>query len=479
MSKRKRESTNVQTKTKVPREGLKLKDFPQRFEQFDEKRNKITKVKAGEYPAGRKKKYWWRCQKTNCPKKCEHFWETSVKYQTQRKVDCPYCAHDVRYICICNSIAGKRPDMLKIWDYENNQGVDPKKLGIWSNIRVSFVCCNSTCEQKCIHRWTNTVHTQTKSLQVCQFCEGKNVCPCRSFYNTNERLRHEWHPDKNKHLDPFSISFGSDISAWWLCPETSCENKCLHEWQAAISYRAKYKNCPYCSKKRICECNSFFFKRKDLMLEWDAIKNKDLDPKQLKVGSGRKVWWKCSLCSYSWQTVIAARSYGVGKGCRKCNQFSGELSKGAKEVEKVLKDLKDGCVPGFILDYKSEHPLPGMVRLGPLRVDQYVTSPSLKRPAVIEYDGEQHFRKEYEKKWITIVRCDLAKNKYLVQHRIHVLRISYKYPKHKFRNLIHNFLGDALFHEQTSGESYLKCSCPEIYKKLRDDSLPFIIGAKK
>jgi hypothetical protein len=377
-------------------------------------------------------------------------------------------------VCLCNSLVGKCPDILKIWDYERNKGIDPTTLGTSSSIKVSFVCYNSTCKRKCIHRWETWIISQTKS-PGCRFCNGSKICPCASFYETNEKLRKEWHPHKNNHLDPFSISPGSDISAWWLCPKTSCEKGCPHEWQAAISQ-------PYCfGHSKICECNSFFTVQKELMHEWHPTKNVHVNPKLIFVHSTVDVMWKCTHCRWEWLAKPSCRSIGVGKGCRRCNRFGGMGGKGAKEVEKVLHELKEDRVPGFSLDFKPEQRLHGMVHKKPLWLDQYITSPQLKRPCAIEYDGHLHFqsKENNEKEWLETVRRDLAKNKYLVQHRIHFLRISYKYPKDKIRNLIHNFLGNSLFHEQESQESYLMCSCPAVYKKLRDDSLPFIAGAKE
>ena len=288
----------------------------------------------------------------------------------------------------------------------------------------------------------------------------------------------EWHPQKNKHLDPFSIAPYSQKAVWWLCNKSLCEKNCPHEWEAIICDRTRGSNCPFCSipTRKVCQCNSLFAKRPDLMREWHETKNSHYDPKQLSVHSGASICWKCTFCDYEWIARPAARSEGIQRGCRRCNRFGGECSSGAKEVEKVLKDLKVGSVSGFTINYTPEKRLFGMIYKNPLYLDEYITSPQMKRPAAIEYDGQLHFwtKGRNAAEWTATVRRDLAKNKFLVQHKIHLLRISYKYPKYKIRNLIHNFLGEALFHEKVSVESYLKCSCPEVYKKLKADSLHLI-----
>ena len=63
-----------------------------------------------------------------------------------------------------------------------------------------------------------------------------------------------------------------------------------------------------------------------LMAEWNWEKNIefDFDPKLLTVGSGKKVWWKCSK-GHEWQATIDRRSQG--KGCPYCsgrNAIKGE-----------------------------------------------------------------------------------------------------------------------------------------------------------
>ena len=56
----------------------------------------------------------------------------------------------------------------------------------------------------------------------------------------------------------------------------------------------------------------------ELMAEWKWEKNTELsfDPNLLTVGSGKKVWWKCSK-GHEWQATIDRRSQG--KGCPYCS----------------------------------------------------------------------------------------------------------------------------------------------------------------
>lgn len=52
-----------------------------------------------------------------------------------------------------------------------------------------------------------------------------------------------------------------------------------------------------------------------LMAEWNWERNADVSPSRLTLGSGQKVWWKCSK-GHEWQAVIANRNNG--RGCPYC-----------------------------------------------------------------------------------------------------------------------------------------------------------------
>lgn len=52
----------------------------------------------------------------------------------------------------------------------------------------------------------------------------------------------------------------------------------------------------------------------ELLKEWDYSKN-IITPKEIKAGSGTKVWWKCSL-GHSWSASPNHRT--KGRGCPIC-----------------------------------------------------------------------------------------------------------------------------------------------------------------
>ena len=54
-----------------------------------------------------------------------------------------------------------------------------------------------------------------------------------------------------------------------------------------------------------------------IMRQWHPTKNGSLQPTEVTVGSGKKVWWICEK-GHEWQTVVASRTYN-GAGCACCS----------------------------------------------------------------------------------------------------------------------------------------------------------------
>ena len=131
----------------------------------------------------------------------------------------------------------------------------------------------------------------------------------------------EWDYTKNAPLVPENFAPHANERVYWIC------NKCGNSWRAAIGDRTgdDKNSCPICSRKRgrekvrttIVEAKgSLADTNPDLLQEWDYEKNY-IEPTAITVGSGRKVWWKCNVCDYSWEASINHRVNG--RGCPVCS----------------------------------------------------------------------------------------------------------------------------------------------------------------
>jgi hypothetical protein len=126
----------------------------------------------------------------------------------------------------------------------------------------------------------------------------------------------EWHPTKNKDIDPHSLSLGSEKRVWWRCDAG-------HEWNTLLFVRTKKdKGCPYCRGFLASEKNSLATAYPSIAVEWHPSKNLPLTPATVTRASGRKVWWKCSTNpDHEWQAQVKNRTI-VGSGCPRCAEES-------------------------------------------------------------------------------------------------------------------------------------------------------------
>lgn len=126
------------------------------------------------------------------------------------------------------------------------------------------------------------------------------------------QLASEWDKEKNNQLTPYDVLPNSNRNVWWKCSKG-------HSFKSVISNRTKGNPCPYCGgRKAIAGETDLFTVCPELEKEWDYSKNKMFTPERLLPGSGKKAWWICSNCGYSWETQIISRTGKEKCGCPAC-----------------------------------------------------------------------------------------------------------------------------------------------------------------
>ena len=170
----------------------------------------------------------------------------------------------------------------------------------------------------------------------------------RSIVVTDPDIAVLWNYDKNQGLKPDQIFAGSNKKVWWKCPD------CGYEWEAIVTNMTKkHEGCPACrirkekddtkidcnrKSKRIIEgLNDLLTLRPEIAKEWDYEKNEDLQPSQVGIGSGNKVWWRCSECGHKWKSTISNRTYGFG--CPKCGRRKAAKSNSSNRVIPGVNDF--------------------------------------------------------------------------------------------------------------------------------------------
>ena len=196
----------------------------------------------------------------------------------------------------------------KEWDYNKNTSVDFYSVSSKSIQSVWWKC------SICGYEWKARIGNRTANGSGCPACSHRVT---RKGYNdlttTHPELVKEWNYEKNGDALPSDYSAGSSRKVWWKC------SKYGHEWKAVICSRTHGVGCPVCSGNVVVSgFNDLESKYSSLAKEWDYKKNHALLPSQVTVHSGKKVWWKCSVCGHEWKAEIKARV--AGSGCPVCSR---------------------------------------------------------------------------------------------------------------------------------------------------------------
>ena len=227
-----------------------------------------------------------------------------------------------------NSIVAKMPDVAKQWDYEKNGDIKPEYIPCTSGKKFYWKCEKG-------HSWLAQVNSRL-SGRGCPYCAGHILVPGENdLLSQNPELVKEWDYERNKDLTPDKITVNNNKKVWWIC------KTCHHHWKVGVASRNKGTACPKCADKQrtlskyeriVREKGSFATNYPELLKEWDYEKNEGLNPEILPPHSGKKVWWKCSVCGYSWQTAICARA--KGRGCEQCYKRNNSLLQQKRAVLK-------------------------------------------------------------------------------------------------------------------------------------------------
>lgn len=372
---------------------------------------------------GSNKKFYWKCSNhTSCN---DHVWEATPNHRIGRKSGCPFCngSGKGKKVCSCDTFLNNKKLAEEYnWSHPGNADIDPYKISEGSHVHVWWKCLEHTgCD---MHEWFAAVCD--RNGRGCPFCYGtgigKKVCSCDTFM-VNPLLEKEfyWCHPENEGIDPYRISSNSGIRVWWKCSKhKTCEH---HIWDATVNHRNSTdgRGCPFCDGKKICSCRTFMNNPlfKHLQEEFDFEKNEGVDPYQLSSGSHIRLWWKCSTCSFSWESLLHNRTND--RGCPSCAATRTE-SKGERRCREFLEEMSLETYSQVKLHYL------------PTRRYDFVFEYE-DNIYVIEYDGSSHFKyvplwHETIEKFRELQRVDKIKTLIPLILGYNVLRISNDDPEH-------------------------------------------------
>jgi hypothetical protein len=169
------------------------------------------------------KRVWWKCDKGE-----DHEWITSINKRTERGQGCPVCSS--RKLVRSNSLGGKFPQLIKEWHPTKNK-ISPFEIHHGAQKYAWWICNKNPG-----HDYKALISNKTKHSSGCPYCDGKKTNQTNSFATLYPELLKEWHPTKNKNLDPNQVFGGGGTKIWWKCPIADD-----HEWQASIIRRTKIR----------------------------------------------------------------------------------------------------------------------------------------------------------------------------------------------------------------------------------------------
>ena len=170
------------------------------------------------------KKVWWKCSKG-------HEWQASLHNRSRGK-GCPYCSGRVA-ISGENDLLTLDPRLVREWDYELNNPLQPTDVKSGSNEKVWWICAT------CAHKWKTAINARTA---------GRGCPKCGEQKKGPKRKSHEQFV-----AELYSVNPKIQLCGNYVVSTKKVECRCLicqHEWTAFPGNLLKGKGCPACARKR-------------------------------------------------------------------------------------------------------------------------------------------------------------------------------------------------------------------------------------
>lgn len=253
------------------------------------------------------------------------------------------------------SLAEKRPDLAKEWNYEKNGNLRPEDVTVNSHKKVWWKLPYDVpmdYEVKKLRgkhfefEWMAIIHSRQKCS--CPFLSGRAVFSGFNDLQTmNPMLAKQWNYVKNKNLKPTQVTANSGLKVWWCLPyDDPITGKHFDfEWTDSIAHRNSGRGCPYLSGQAVWEgFNDLKTINPKLAAQWHPTKNGNLKPTQVTANTERKVWWLFSYddpitrkhFDFEWQASILNRNSGRSN----CPYLSGKLVlEGFNDLQTINPEL--------------------------------------------------------------------------------------------------------------------------------------------
>lgn len=342
--------------------NLFITQFPDIAKEWNYQKN--TELNINDISSFSNKRVWWKCSV------CDHEWETTVKHRTKENTGCPECAKRIRgqtRIALAaqkNNFELNFPEIAKEWHPNKNGNLKPKDFASFSNRKVWWMCtyCNHEWQSTITHRTNgrgcpNCAKCQTSYAEQLIFHYVFNVFPdaINRFKNKNEFEFDIYIPSKKIAIefDGYFYHKSKEIFEKDNAKDLYCRDKniklirlrsdklpntidaiCIkvNENKLDLAIEELFSFFPDITIPNINTSrdlisirerfgqkpieNSISIKMPLLLTEWHPTKNGNILPESVPLHSNMKLWWKCSVCGYEWQSTPGHRA--SGRNCPAC-----------------------------------------------------------------------------------------------------------------------------------------------------------------
>ena len=185
-------------------------------------------------------------------------------------------------------------------------------------------------------------------LEIDVNCLRDNAEICKTVLNSSQsksladlfpEIAQEWDYEKNAPLTPKMVAAHSGKKAYWICEKG-------HKYSSVIASRtggdacgctvcsnhgmALYQNGTYIGQHSLAK------EAPEIAKEFDEEKN-GITADNIAISSNKKMWWKCSVCDFEWQSKVNNRTSTLKTGCPNCARTQGKLWK-TRRANEILKN---------------------------------------------------------------------------------------------------------------------------------------------
>lgn len=156
-----------------------------------------------------------------------------------------------------------------------------------------------------------------------------------SFLKAYPEAAAMWLYSKNCGFGPEDFGQGSNVIAWFKCPNGSDHifKVSIYTVSRAFKTNSFAGGCGFCRGLKVSKTNNLAARFPDIAREWLTEKN-GAPPSSVSFGSQKEVWWRCKF-GHVWKASVANRTTN-DSGCSICNRGA---PTDLREYPEVLKEF--------------------------------------------------------------------------------------------------------------------------------------------